>query len=248
MTPFGPSCPWYQDLIRFGPANLKWCEERVCGWINEPANTWSNLLYMALGAWIMRHASRRGSAPGGAFGAVVIVMGALSFLYHASNNFLTQALDFTGMFLMVFFVLATNARRLGWPRRGLGALYLAAVAVATAALWPLNAAGVPIQLSVAAAGVVIAISEAASRAKTGDRGTMKAFYAAAATLVVAESCSIIDYKRIGCVPTNHWIQGHAAWHVIGALAMPMIYLHYADHFDRAWAAEDVSPEGRPTRA
>lgn len=241
MSPFGPGCPWYEDLQRFGPANLKWCEERICGWINEPANSWSNLLYMALGFWIIRHAARRDSSAGLTFGAVVVVMGALSFLYHASNNFLTQALDFTGMFLMVFFVLATNARRLGWPRRGLGALYLTAVVLGTLALWPLNAAGVPIQLSVAVAAVFIAISEAAARAKTGDRSPMKTFYMGAATLIVAESCSIIDYKRIACVPSHHWLQGHAAWHIIGAIAMPMIYLHYADYFDRAWETDGRQP-------
>lgn len=236
MTPFGPGCPWYQDLQRFGPANIKWCEERVCGWINEPANTWSNLPYMAFGLWIISHAGRRGSPAGRAFGAVVIVMGVFSFLYHASNNFLTQCLDFTGMFLMAFFVLAANARRLGWPRRGLGALYLAAVVLATLALRPLHAAGIPIQLTIAAAGVVIALSEYAARAKTGDRGSLKTFYCALATVSAAELCSVADYKRILCDPSNHWLQGHAAWHILGAVAMPMIYLHYADHFDRAWAA------------
>lgn len=248
MTPFGPSCPWYQDLERFGPANVKWCEERVCGWINEPANAWSNLLYIALGLWIVRHAGRRGSSAGRAFGAVVIVMGALSFLYHASNNFLTQCLDFTGMFMMVFFVLATNARRLGWPRRGLGALYGSSVVLATLALWPLDRAGVPIQLTIAAAGIVIAASEAAARAKTGDRGPLGMFYAAIATLLAAETCSALDYKRFHCDPSNHFLQGHAAWHLIAAAAMPMIYLHYAEHFDRAWAAESVSAGARPTRA
>ncbi len=247
MTPFGPSCPWYQDLQRFGPANVKWCEERVCGWINEPANTWSNLLYLALGAWIIRHAAKRSSSAGKAFGVIVIVMGGLSFLYHASNNFLTQCLDFTGMFMMVFFVLATNARRLGWPRRGLAAQYFAALVLGTLALWPLNAAGVPIQLSVAVAGVLIAASEAVARARTEDRGPMGAFFAALATLLAAETCSALDYKRFHCDPTNHWLQGHAAWHILSACAMPMIYLYYADRFDGAWAPE-VSAEGRPTRA
>ncbi len=235
MAPFGPGCPWYSDLVRFGAANVKWCEERVCGWINEPFNTWSNLAYLAAAAWIARRAAARGSRPLAAYAAIVAAMGALSFLYHASNNFLTQALDFAGMFLMVFYVLAANARRLGAPRRGLGAVYAAAVVAATLALWPLDRAGIAIQWTVAAAGVAIASTEWAARRKEGGGGSLKYFVAASATIVVAETCSLLDLKRVVCDPSMPWLQGHAAWHVIGACAMPLIARHYEDVFDRTWS-------------
>lgn len=234
MTPFGPSCPWYDALQAHGPANVKWCEERVCAWINEPANTWSNLGYLAAGVWIFLQARKTRSAVGQFFGAIVFVMGALSFYYHASNNFLTQAFDFLGMYLMAFFLVATNARRLGWPRAGLEWIYLAACAAGTWALWPINASGFPIQWTVAITGAVVLVTELAARAKENNRSSLAWFWAAIGTLIVAESFSLADLKRVWCDPTNHWLQGHALWHWIGAAAMIFIYRHYAGEFDRAW--------------
>lgn len=60
------------------------------------------------------------------------------------------------------------------------------------------------------------------------------FLAAAATLVVAECFSLADLKRIWCDPGG-LLQGHAVWHVLSACAFPMLYRHYAEDFDRAWA-------------
>src|SRR4051812_39077167 len=45
-------CPW-SELSHLAPPNLKWCEAQVCGWIVEPANTWSNLAYGLLGAALL---------------------------------------------------------------------------------------------------------------------------------------------------------------------------------------------------
>jgi hypothetical protein len=233
MTPFGPGCPWYDDLQRFGPANLKWCEPRVCGWVNEPYNAWSNLGYLAVGAWIWAKAGK--SKAGKGFGAAVFVMGALSFAYHATNNFLTQAFDFLGMYLMVYYVLGTNLRRLGLPRARLSAFYWGATVLSTLALWPLNRAGVPIQFTVALCAALMIGTEFAARAKTRDSRPLGMFWAGTATIAVAETCSLLDLKRVVCDPALPWLQGHAAWHLLGAVAMAFVYLHWADDFDRAWA-------------
>lgn len=232
--PFPADSPHYEAFQRFGPPNVKWCEERVSGWIGEPSNTWSNLAYVAAGLWIIADSRRRGSRAGQAFGVAVIVMGALSFYYHATNNFLTQALDFLGMYLSLFFVAAVNLRRMGWPRRGLEALYLGACAAATLALWPAHRAGFAIQFVVLGTGIVILGTEMIARAKEKSVRPLGWFLATIATLVAAQACSLIDLKRVWCEP-SHWLQGHAAWHVIGAAAFPMMYWYYKEYFDRAWA-------------
>jgi hypothetical protein len=233
MTPFGPGCPWYDDLLRFGPANVKWCEPRICAWINEPLNTWSNLGYLAAGVWIWAKAGP--SKAGKGFGAAVFVMGSFSFLYHATNNFLTQALDFFGMYLMVYFVLGANLRRLGMPRAAMAPFYAGACVLSTLALWPIARAGIPIQFTVAALAVLMVVSEFAARAKTGDSRPLGTFWAGVATITAAELCSLADMKRVVCDPSLPWLQGHAAWHLIAAVAMVFIYRHWAPDFDRAWA-------------
>src|SRR5205823_851454 len=68
MNPFGPGCPWWDLHERFGEPNVKWCEERLCAMANEPANTWSNLGYLVVGAAIFAAASRAKLPLGRAFG------------------------------------------------------------------------------------------------------------------------------------------------------------------------------------
>jgi hypothetical protein len=241
MDPFGPGCPWYDSLQACGPANLKWCEERVCGWINEPANAWSNVAYFAAAGWIAARASKTGSKPGVGFAACVFIMGAFSFLYHASNNFLTQALDFFGMFLTVFLIIATNAVRAGWARRDKALIaYSAACVLGTAALWPLHWSGVMIQYTVAVAAVVILVTELLARKKEPAPGSMGMFWTAAAVMVVAECFSLSDASRLWCDPTNHVLQGHAVWHTVGGLGMALTYLYMAPKLDAVW--------GKPTSA
>ena len=54
-APLPPGCPW----SGFTPPNVDWCEEELCAWIVNPADTWSNLAYVVLGLfmwWAARHA------------------------------------------------------------------------------------------------------------------------------------------------------------------------------------------------
>ena len=56
VPPMQDGCPW-SELSHFAPPNVKWCEAQVCGWIVEPANTWSNLAYILLGALLLWRAA-----------------------------------------------------------------------------------------------------------------------------------------------------------------------------------------------
>ena len=39
-------CPW----SNWAPATISFCEERLCAWVVEPSNAWSNLAFVAGGA------------------------------------------------------------------------------------------------------------------------------------------------------------------------------------------------------
>ncbi len=47
-----PECVWTPLREWGGLPNVKWCEETLCGVIAEPANTWSNLAYLVVAAWL----------------------------------------------------------------------------------------------------------------------------------------------------------------------------------------------------
>lgn len=42
------------------PPNVDWCEQELCSWITNPADTWSNLAYLAFGV-LMILETRRGA-------------------------------------------------------------------------------------------------------------------------------------------------------------------------------------------
>ena len=46
-------------------------------------------------------------------------------------------------------------------------------------------------------------------------------------MALATACSIADVTRLWCDPDNHWLQGHAAWHLLSALSLLFAARHYA---------------------
>jgi Ceramidase len=221
--PLPPGCPW----SGFTPPNVDWCEQELCGWIVNPADTWSNLAYVALGLWMWR--SARGRSDLRLFGPASVAVGVFSFAYHASYTWLLQFFDFVGMFVFCFTVIARNATRLGWiaPRRELR-FFALGVLGASAAVPLLFEAGVAIQLSVAVCIAVAVAQELALRRRApADASFSRSYGVGLALLALAGLASLLDVTRLACDPTNHWLQGHAVWHVLTALALLAFFRFYA---------------------
>ena len=208
------------------PPNVDWCEQELCALVVNPANTWSNLAYLALGLWMWRDARRRGRADLRLFGPASVAVGVFSLLYHASYTWLLQFFDFVGMFAFCFVVLARNARRLGWvDARGEPRFFLAGVAASSALVPPLFAASIPIQGTVALCIGAALGQEAWLR--RGEREPLpRAYWLGLALLGAAALCSLLDVTRVWCRPTS-WLQGHAVWHVLSALSLLAFYRFYA---------------------
>jgi hypothetical protein len=219
-----PGCPW----SGFTPPNVDWCEEELCAWIVNPANTWSNLAYVALGLWMWRAA--RGRADLRLFGPASVAVGAFSFAYHASYTWALQFLDFVGMFLFCFLVIARNATRLGWiePRRE-PRFFALGVAGASALVPVLFELGVAIQLTVAAC-IAAALGQevALARRAASPAARSRSYAAGLALLGLAGLASLLDVTRIACDPASHWLQGHALWHGLSALALAAFFRFYAE--------------------
>ncbi len=238
MPPPQPAtCPWHA-LGEWGPPNIKWCEERLCAWVNEPANAWSNLAFVAVALGIVALA-RRGrplrTAALRRFAPVVALVGLCSFVFHASNTHVTQLLDFFAMYLFCGLLLGLNAARLGWlvaPRvlRTVlaGALGLTAI-TAVIVRWQ-----APIQLIVLGLIVAIITTEVIALRRSPARPRMREFYLAVALLAAALVCSLLDASRRWCDPADHLLQGHAVWHLLSALSLLAAFVHYRQ-FDAALA-------------
>jgi hypothetical protein len=224
------NCPWHA-LGEYGPPNIKWCEERLCAWVNEPANAWSNLAFVAVALVIAGSARGLRSSLLRRFAPATAAVGVCSFVFHASNTYLTQVLDFFGMYLFCGLLIGVNAARLGWlaPRSRAvavvgGALALTAV---TAVIVRFEA---PIQVIVLGLVVAIVVGEALCQWRRP--GRLRVFYVALGLLAAALTCSILDATRRWCDPADHLWQGHALWHVFSALSLLAAFVHYRQ-FDEA---------------
>lgn len=230
----GPGCFWNSARDFFGVPNIHWCEASRCSIIEQPATTWSNLAYIAVALYVLaRAAGEREPARARALAFAVLATGLFSFVYHASNNFLTQALDFVGMYLYTGLLILFNFRRLGLlatvdARRN---AYLALLGGNLALLLLFQfALGVMIQYTVLLNILAIIGQEFAIRARVRRAGGalygMKFFGLAIGTIFLAEACSLADGLRLYCVPENAFLHGHALWHLFGGLSTLFSFFFY----------------------
>ncbi len=227
-NPHPPSCPWHDSAELLGAPNIKWCESAVCGWISEPANTWSNLAFLVFAAVIYLQCRKSPAIELRWMGPAMFVMGLCSGVYHASNNYLSQMFDFIGMYLLVFWFLAINLRRSGWiPLARQHQAFIALVLLGVALVHLMYLAQLRFQLIIAVASVAVLATEFSARWHSEvEQVPLRWFLAGAALLLVAQSASLADVTRLLCDPDNHFIQGHAVWHLLSAAALYCSVQHY----------------------
>jgi hypothetical protein len=230
-NPHAPSCPWYPVTERVGAPNIKWCEETLCQWVSEPANTWSNLGYMIIAVVIMYLANKNNqNSKLRQFGPIVFFMGAMSFFYHQSNFYLSQILDFIGMFLFVGWCKGMNLIRLKkLNEKNLFKFNLFVAVILCAVLHFMYVSGIKFQMLVLISGIIVVVTE--TMAQKQKRVGFGWLVASIGLLIIAFSFSVIDGKKIWCDPTQHgWLsQGHAIWHWVASMAMFTIYKHYSQN-------------------
>jgi hypothetical protein len=221
-------CPWSPLRDRYGAPNLDWCESADCAWIEEPANTWSNLAYLAvaLALGLLARGDRRVMS----LAWIAAFLGVASLLYHASNNGLTQFFDFLGMFVYVSRLLSWNCKRLAawsWNRADYA---LAGLILANTALFffVFPTLGWPVQWIILANSLLIIGQEILIRVRApAAAGREYRYYAAGlGLLLVAAVFSAVDLARIYCEPENDWLHGHALWHLVSAASIGCIAAFY----------------------
>lgn len=226
-NPHPPNCPWHASAELLGAPNIKWCEATLCGWISEPANTWSNLPYLLLGLVIYLQNRHSPHMELRWMGPAMFAMGLLSGLYHASNHYVSQVLDFVGMFLLVFWLLVINLRRNGWiAPRALVPVYVGLVVVGVGAVHGMYLLHWPFQSLIALATVATIATEFSARRQAAQRVALAYFLASLLLMAVAQAASLLDLARVSCDPGNHFFQGHAVWHLGSALALYFVCQHY----------------------
>lgn len=213
------SCPWSDHA----PGTISFCEAKVCAWIVEPSNAWSNLAYVLAGILILRLAQRR--APLVLIGVAAILIGIGSFLFHGTGTRWGELLDVSAMYLLSGLALAFLLRRLV-PMSTLGFVggYVAVVAASVLCMIALRTNGILVfaaQITAAvSAETYLYLRRPHDRYPSYRHQTwMVASFALAFTIWNLDKWSVL------CDPDNHLVTGHAIWHVLTAVAIVCFAMH-----------------------
>ncbi|MAF77243.1 MAG: hypothetical protein CME63_15580 [Halobacteriovoraceae bacterium] len=233
LNPHPPGCFWHEMAETYGAPDIKYCEETLCAFISEPANTWSNMAFVIVGLLIILNFKRltqnqdsNSLSPAlKVYGLNMISVGLTSFFYHLSNNFLTQFFDFLGMYAFGGLLMFYHLEQLGKLKsQSLIRNYLLSFIPFTLIFFALRALQLPVQFSV----ITVALIVLATKIKLVKiyRPKFKLFFYTLIPFALAVTSQILDINRVACNPQNHIFQFHALWHIFNALGMGMLFLYY----------------------
>lgn len=239
------SCPAGSPWSGYAVATMRYCETNLCGWIAQPANTFSNLGFVIVGIGLAALSARRDDArPLRLIGLIAIMLGLTSFAYHASSTFFWQFFDLASMFLFSTLLLVLNLQRLSvLSQRALVPAYVILNAVSMALLWMIKGKiGIVIfGLQLLAAFLIEGLVSMSSATRVNYREFWRTVY----TFLAAYSIWLLDYTGTACSPDNHFLQGHAAWHLLNSLCFVFMYRFYRQFdWDEIWAEQ---PAPQPMR-
>ena len=212
ILPPPPGSPW----SAWERPDIHHCEASLAGWIAAPADSWSNLAYIAVGCWLL---TRPGRGAERSLGLIALAIGLCSFAFHASYTYQGQVLDFAAMFLLTSWLFARGAVRDGWigPDQ-LTAAWAAIVGASVTLFGVFRAYGLPVQtIMIFHVAAVAAQEMRLSRIGRGAR-SYGSFGASLGLIAVAYACWQLDHTDRFCRPNDHWFQWHAVWHVLTAAA------------------------------
>ena len=172
------------------------------------------------------------------FAAAIAMVGLGTTFYHASLTFAGQTADVLGMYLIVTFILFYSLTRFkGIPAYAAALGYVIGNGVLLIGLILVPAA----RRYVFAVLVIAAIAlEMRARHRNGEASQPYWFALAIGTLAIGFIIWSLDIIRIICAPSS-WIQGHAVWHMCGALAIWFVFLYFTSVTPRAHSRKNEYP-------
>ncbi|KNX39313.1 ceramidase domain-containing protein [Luteipulveratus halotolerans] len=222
-----------------GPADgsgAEFCEAARDAVIRQPANTASNLGFVVAGLLIAYDVGRRArslSRPAllAGYGCLVVLLGPGSMAMHATESATGGLLDLTSMYLVAGYAAAYALTRLvGLGTAGFSVAFVASVTLAEVfggLEVHVPVVGHPGNLAFAVLLVAAVVMELVLRRRSArPAGARHAVAAVASMLVAFGIWNISRSDGPWCSPQS-WLQGHAVWHLLGAVAAYELYRYYA---------------------
>jgi hypothetical protein len=203
------------------------CEAIRSGMVAQPANTWSSLGFVLVGLLIAHARIRDDGNPIApyrrVYGYALVLIGLGSAFYHASLTFVGQLMDVSGMYILITFALLYSLNRICQTSR---ASFILTYAGTNILLFLLQTILPGVRRYVFAALVIgVLAMEIYRRRKALISIEGKWLLRAAGVMAIALAFWVFDITRTLCAPYSV-VQGHAIWHLLGAIASFCLYRYY----------------------
>jgi len=214
------------SLVAAVPSSVD-CEVASGGWLSQPANAVSSLAYVVAGLWVMFWARRRADVDlrlAVGYGLAVFLTGLGSVDFHGTQSPAASFLHDWGLSATVLFIVVFDVSLLfSWERSREWATYLAAVVTVGILLVVAPTSGALLAGMVALAMVIAEGWVLVTGRRSWWRPGASPEEAAYSLAVLALLVGVVVYvpsrtDGVLCDPDS-LLQGHAAWHVLTALAL-----------------------------
>jgi hypothetical protein len=205
--------------------------------VRQPSNTLSSFGFVFVGMVIAaaspalaRRSSRFSALYAIVFGINAVIVGIGSAYYHASLTFVGQFFDILGMFLSAVFVLVYALQRLrGWSDKQSIAVYVVLNLVLTVIQIVIPDLRRYTFAIVLAIGLVVEFVYYRQRKPTINLAWLQR---GLVLFMLAYGIWFIDNARLICA-SESLLQGHALWHLLGAVAVLCLFLYYVSETQTA---------------
>ncbi len=237
------------------------CEAARDGLVRQPANTWSNLGFVVAGLAVAWHARRpesrgqgllRGTGLVSAYACVVVLLGPASAAMHATQSAWGGHLDLLSMYLVASFAAAyALTRHRGAGAATFGVLFgLLLLGCELVGALPVDVPLVHVPGNVAFGLLLVLALSLELRMVRGGRVVAEGRYAVAAGATMALAFGIWIATNAGMCDPRSLLQGHAVWHLLGAVAAYLLFRYYASERQPTPApapTNEVRPAPAPAR-
>lgn len=211
-------CPWTE----FKPDPYPFCEDALCSWVREPANTWTNIGYLIVGLYLWRRRREDDLFLYFSFASLFLAFG--SGLFHMTTAFWAKKLDVMAMFLLssTSILLSLKKRFTLTPKQ-----FFAFFILINLFSYPLIGRGQAGGIFFLVQILFVVMHEIWVGKKIKQNQKNKLLIKLVAVFVASFLLSQLDQKRILCDPQNHILTGHGIWHLGTAYCIYLVTQYFS---------------------
>lgn len=216
-------CPWAQ----YPHGHFPLCEEALCQWVRQPANTFSNIGFFFIAAYLILLFVKKQSRNGLGFGICALFIGTASFLAHASGTQLFGFFDFAAIFaafslygaLDIIYTKKVKTKNIFLV---FACIFIPAVSILYYFTFLREVIFATFVISLLVWESKILKAQGKPFLTTSNKKLLGIF-------ALGVICLGFDASKVICDPRNHFLQMHSIWHICDAISIYFLARHLDQH-------------------